>query len=198
LTIKDDHNLSFLLGHEMQNDEKSTYNQGSRQFSTAFDKNPEKVFDNMGQGTAFLSTSSANTPTRMLSFFGQANYNYNHKYLLSVTLRADGSTKFKPGHQWGYFPSVSGAWVVSDEPWWNKSLINQLKVRAAFGLAGNNDIGDDRWRYSYSINSTGGPSWNELTENGSHYYSAGSNGVELMKFSINLATGEVRVRKDRK
>ena len=99
----------------------------------------------------------------MLSFFGQANYNYKHRYLLSFTFRADGSTKFAPGHQWGYFPSISGAWVVSEEPWWNKKFMNQFKIRASYGLAGNNDIGDDLWRYQYSINANGGPSWGEST-----------------------------------
>ena len=175
LTLKEDHNLSFLLGHEMQHDQTTTNEQGSRQFSEAFDLDPAKVFDNMGQGTPYLSSSSRNTPNRMLSFFGQANYNYKHKYLLSLTMRADGSTKFAPGHQWGYFPSVSGAWVVTEEPFM-KSIkwLSQLKVRAAFGLAGNNDIGDDRWRYVYSINSNGGPSWNEQTANGEKYYSVGN------------------------
>lgn len=173
-TVKDDHNFSILVGHEMQHDQSSVTTQGSRQFTKAFDNNPEKVFDNMGQGTAYLSTSSKSTPTRMLSFFGQANYNYKHKYLLSLTMRADGSTKFAPGNQWGYFPSVSGAWVISDEAFMkNVKWLSQMKLRAAFGLAGNNDIGDDRWRYVYSINSNGGPSWNEQTENGEHYYTAG-------------------------
>lgn len=175
LTVKDDHNFSFLIGHEMQHDQTSTTTQGSRQFSAAFDNDPQKVFSNMAQGTPYLSSSSMSTPTRMLSFFGQANYNFDHRYLVSLTLRADGSTKFAPGNQWGYFPSVSGAWVLSDEPFMKSvKWLSQLKLRAAFGLAGNNDIGDDRWRYSYTINSNGGPSWNEQTENGEHYYSAGS------------------------
>ena len=175
LTVNDDHNFSFLIGHEMQHDQNRTTTQGSRQFSTAFDNDPEKVFHNMEQGTPYLSTSSMSTPTRMLSFFGQANYNYNHKYLLSLTLRADGSTKFAPGNQWGYFPSVSGAWVVSDEPFMKKvKWLSQLKLRAALGLAGNNDIGDDRWRYAYTIKGNGGPSWGEQTENGEHYYATDS------------------------
>ena len=173
-TLKDDHNISLLVGHEMQHDQTTTNQQGSRYFTEAFDKDPEKVFDSMGQGIPYLSYSAKNTPNRMMSFFGQANYNYKHKYLLSLTMRADGSTKFAPGHQWGYFPSVSGAWVVSEEPWWNKDIASQFKIRAAFGLAGNNDIGDDRWRYVYGINSNGGPSWNEGTENGEKYYSVGS------------------------
>ena len=174
-SVKDDHNFSFLLGHEMFHDQKTTTLQGSRLFSDAFDLEPEKVFKNMGQGTPYLSSSSQNTPNRMLSFFGQANYNYKHRYLISATMRADGSTKFAPGHQWGYFPSISGAWVISEEPWFNKNVVSQLKIRAAYGLAGNNDIGDDRWRYEYSIESKGGPSWGEGTVDGEKYYTAGKN-----------------------
>ena len=173
-TVKEDHNFSFLIGHEMFDDQRRTNVQRSRYFPQLI--SPEKAFDNMGLGSAYYASSTVKTPDRMLSFFGQANYNYMHKYLLSVTMRADGSTKFAPGHQWGYFPAVSGAWVVSEEPWWNKSLINQFKIRAAFGLAGNNDIGDDMWRYQYDISSNGGPSWGEsnLTENGETYYAASS------------------------
>ncbi|MBR1879845.1 MAG: TonB-dependent receptor [Prevotella sp.] len=172
LTLKDVHNFSFLLGHEMQHDQRTTTTQGSRYFSDAFDLDPQKTFNDMGQGTAYLSTSSKSTPSRMLSFFGQANYNYDHKYLLSLTMRADGSTKFAPGHQWGYFPSISGAWVISQEPFMKDvKWLSNLKLRAAFGLAGNNDIGDDRWRYVYTTNSTGGPSWNEATIDGTTYYS---------------------------
>ena len=174
MTLAEDHNFSFLIGHEMQHDQSYWSELGSRQFSEAFDQYPERVFDNLQLGTAYLSRSEKATPSRMLSFFGQANYNYKHKYLLSLTMRADGSTKFKPGHQWGYFPSVSGAWVISEEPWWNKDLISQFKLRAAFGLAGNNDIGNDRWRYVYSPEQNGGPSWNEQTANGERYYAAGS------------------------
>ena len=169
-TVKDDHNFSFLLGHEMYDDQKTTNFQASRYFPKTI--SPDKAFSNMGLGTAYQATSSITTPDRMLSFFGQANYNFAHKYLVSLTMRADGSTKFAPGHQWGYFPSVSGAWVVSEEPWWNKNLMSNFKIRASYGLAGNNDIGDDLWRYQYSINANGGPSWGEntQTENGETYY----------------------------
>ena len=171
-SVKNDHNFSVLIGHEMIDDQRRTNVQRSRYFPQFI--TPAKAFDNLGLGSAFYASSSVTTPDRMLSFFGQANYNYKHIYLLSVTMRADGSTKFAPGHQWGYFPSISGAWVLSEESWWNKSLFNTFKIRAAYGLAGNNDIGDDRWRYQYAINSTGGPSWGEsnLTENGESYYAA--------------------------
>ena len=172
LTLKEKHNFSFLLGQEVQHTQTTTNYQASRYFPQS--TSPRYAFNNMGLGSAYASTSSVTTPNRIASYFGQINYNYMHKYLLSGTMRADGSTRFAPGNQWGYFPSISGAWVISEESWWNKDVVDQLKIRAAFGLSGNNNIGDDRWRYQYNINSQGGPSWGEstTTQNGDKYYAS--------------------------
>ncbi|MCQ2221988.1 MAG: SusC/RagA family TonB-linked outer membrane protein, partial [Prevotella sp.] len=112
-TLKDVHNLSFLLGTEIQNRESSQNYSASRYFPRAF--TAQQAWNNMSFGTPYETTSSLSTPDRTASFFGQANYNYDHRYLFSVTMRADGSTKFAPGYQWGYFPSVSGAWVINKE-----------------------------------------------------------------------------------
>jgi len=111
----------------------------------------------MGQGQAWQSTSSLGTASRTTSYFGQVNYNYDHKYLLSATFRADGSSVFAPGNQWGYFPSVSGAWVMSEENWLKDvTWLDELKIRAAIGKAGNNRVDADMWRYLYGSNSEGG------------------------------------------
>lgn len=170
--IRDEHNFSFLLGQEIQHTQEKNTFQSSRYFPQGI--NPRHALNNMGLGNAYSSETSLSTPNRIASYFGQANYNYKHRYLLSATFRADGSTRFAPGNQWGYFPSISGAWVLSEEDWWNKDLIDNFKLRAAVGLSGNNNIGDDRWRYQYSINPNGGPSWGEntLTQNGDKYYAS--------------------------
>ncbi|MDE5694303.1 MAG: TonB-dependent receptor, partial [Duncaniella sp.] len=108
---------------------------------------------------------------RTTSYFGQINYNYNHKYLLSATFRADGSSMFAPGHQWGYFPSVSGAWVLSEENFLkDQTWLNELKFRAAIGKAGNNNIDADMWRYLYDTKSEGGPAFGETTQDGELWY----------------------------
>ncbi len=97
-----------------------------------------------------------------------------HKYLLSLTMRADGSTKFAPGSQWGYFPSVSGAWVASEEDFLQYNpVISNLKLRAAIGKVGNNRISNDMWRFLYTIATSGGPGFGEATENGEQYYVIG-------------------------
>ena len=168
--VNEKHNWSFLLGQEISDVQDRTNTMTNHLFPRAF--TAREAWDNMGFGTPYTSESSLSTPNRTASFFGQVSYNYKHKYLLSATFRADGSTKFAPGHQWGYFPSISGAWVISEEPFMKKvEWINQLKLRAAFGLAGNNNIDSDMWRLLYSISSTGGPGFGETTQYGEKYYS---------------------------
>jgi len=173
LTLKEDHNLSFLLGQEINHSQRRTNFMANRYFPRSF--TAQEAWDNMGFGTPYQSTTTLSTADRTASFFGQTSYNFQHKYLLSATFRADGSTKFAPGNQWGYFPSISGAWVMSEEPFMkNIKWITQLKIRAAYGLAGNNRISDDMWRVLYKINSEGGPGFGEATELGAQYY--GNNG----------------------
>ena len=172
-TLKDDHNLSFLLGQEIHHSQTRSNSMTNRYFPRGF--TATEAWNNMGFGTPYLATSSLSTADRTASFFGQASYNYKHRYLLSATFRADGSTKFAPGNQWGYFPSVSGAWVLSEEPFMKDiKWISNLKIRAAIGLSGNNRINNDMWRQLYAINSTGGPGFGETTTFGDQYY--GNNG----------------------
>ena len=172
-SLEDKHNFSFLVGQEIHHSQQTSNGLMNRYFPRAF--TAREAWNNMGFGTPYLSPSSLTTADRTASFFGQASYNFNHKYLLSATFRADGSTKFAPGKQWGYFPSISGAWVMSEEPFMKDiSWISNLKIRAAFGLSGNNRIDNDMWRVLYAINSTGGPGFGEVTPFGEQYY--GNNG----------------------
>lgn len=170
-SVNDAHNLSFLLGQELHSTQYKTTSMTNRYFP--FDITANKAWDNMNLGKNETAETFKSTPNRMASFFGQASYNYKHRYLASVTMRADGSTKFAPGYQWGYFPSISGAWVISEEPFMkNVKWVDQLKLRVAFGKAGNNNINDDLWRYLYTIESNGGPGFGEGTTGslGEDYY----------------------------
>ncbi len=76
----------------------------------------------------------------MRSYFGRLNLNWDNKYLLEANLRADGSSKFAPGHRWGYFPSVSAGWRISQEHFMEgaASWLDHLKLRASYGSLGNN------------------------------------------------------------
>ena len=177
MTIKNDHNLSFLLGQEIYHTKYKERKQTAHLFDQKVDANV--ALNNMALGQPYGpdTYTMTSTPNRTASFFGQASYNYKHKYLASATLRADGSTKFAQGKQWGWFPSISGAWVISEEPFMKDiKWIDQLKIRAAFGLAGNNNINDDLWRYLYTTQLSGGPN---LGDNvglyGAQYYGTPSN-----------------------
>lgn len=85
--------------------------------------------------------SGVNYDNKLLSFFGRINYNYKDKYLLSASLRADGSSKFGENNKWGFFPAVSAAWRMIDEEFIKQlDMFSDLKLRIGYGTAGNNRI----------------------------------------------------------
>jgi len=93
----------------------------------------------------------------LVSFYARANYGYNEKYLLTVTGRADGSSKFGDNHKFGYFPSAAIGWRISKETFLkNISWINDIKFRGSYGLIGNQNIGDQMYRTLYTPVSYGG------------------------------------------
>lgn len=93
----------------------------------------------------------------LISFFGRIQYDFKEKYLLTASLRADGSSRFGPNERWGTFPSVSGGWRLSDEPFMQGAgWLDDLKIRASYGVSGSNNIGDYDWTsnlsgYNYSL-----------------------------------------------
>ncbi len=185
-TAKEDHNFSFLAGFELQGQDSRSNQSTARFFPQLI--SPEQALANMGLGSAYQTASSESVPNRMASYFAQANYNYKHKYYLSATFRADGSSKFAEGKQWGYFPSISGAWAINEENFLKDSdVINQLKLRLAFGMVGNNAINSDQWRYLYSINSNGGPDFSGTSEYGDQYY-VSANGSTFVNRDIKWET----------
>ncbi|MBQ9462125.1 MAG: TonB-dependent receptor [Bacteroidales bacterium] len=96
-----------------------------------------------GSNTAgTMSMSNSDYETALISYFGRVGYNFADRYILAATFRADGSSLFLGENKWGYFPSVSAAWVISEEPFFAnaKDKVNMLKLRASFGETGNNNI----------------------------------------------------------
>ncbi len=83
---------------------------------------------------------------RLLSYFGRVEYNYQNKYLFSVIVRRDGTSRFGPGNKFGYFPAVSAGWVLSEESFFpSSSIVDFAKLRASYGITGNDQIGDFRF-----------------------------------------------------
>ena len=92
----------------------------------------------------------------MQSYFGRANYAYNEKYLLTATLRVDGSSKFGNNNKNGYFPSVAAAWRISEESFISKDIFQNLKLRASYGVNGNQEFTAGSTNATYEYTSTGG------------------------------------------
>ncbi|MCQ2203758.1 MAG: TonB-dependent receptor [Bacteroidales bacterium] len=108
------------------------------------------------QGTANSIENFISPNDYILSFFGRANYDFDSKYLLSATFRADGSSKFADGNRWGYFPSAALAWRVSSEEFMAKTQdwLTDMKLRVSYGTAGNNNIPSDQINQMYENKTT--------------------------------------------
>jgi len=98
---------------------------------------------NAGAQNGDVNNSGSSEQRVLESYFGRANYSFKDRYLLELVMRGDASSQFAPGHRWGYFPSISGAWKISDESFMkNVRGINNLKLRASYGSMGNvNNVG---------------------------------------------------------
>ena len=133
-----DHTVSVLAGYSAQ---KNKY----RAFGAGRDGLPEGLYV-IGAGSTTSQTTSGNAWTNsLISMFGRVMYSYADRYMLSASVRRDGSSKFADGHRWGTFPSVSVGWNVMNEDFFEpaKNVMNELKVRASYGVLGNlNGIGD--------------------------------------------------------
>jgi TonB-linked SusC/RagA family outer membrane protein len=138
--LNKNHNLNLLLGHEYLKTELVTMTSVVHGFPSSFTFNDTRTLSTQGKANAVDNNFSPHD--NLLSFFGRANYDYLGKYLLSASFRADGSSKFSPGNQWGYFPSVSAGWRISQENFMKgtSSWLSDLKLRASYGTAGNNNI----------------------------------------------------------
>ncbi|WP_046242792.1 SusC/RagA family TonB-linked outer membrane protein [Hymenobacter terrenus] len=98
-------------------------------------------YNNLGTGITNRTPSSFNNKWALASYLGRVNYAYADRYLLTLTLRADGSSRFGEGNKWGYFPSAAIGWNVNNESFFpQQSPISTLKVRASAGLTGNQNI----------------------------------------------------------
>ena len=134
------HNVSLLVGEEIL----MSKGQDATQTYIGFDgiMRGEEVFSRLGTASSSSSKNYIDPTDNMLSFFARANYDYKSRYYVSVTFRADGSTRFAREHQWGYFPSAAVAWNIAEESWMEnaQNWLSQLKLRFSYGTAGNNNV----------------------------------------------------------
>jgi len=138
LTSFGQHNLTFLLGHELT--------QSVRDGNTIYGEAGKTHYYESSFYDLTKITSPTTTPsyikTSMLSFFGRVNYSYADKYLLTASIRADGASQLAEGHKWGYFPSVALGWRIAEESFMKgtRSWLDNLKLRLSWGLSGNSAV----------------------------------------------------------
>ncbi len=137
----DKHNLNAMVGYSYYEGNGESFNMTNYDFSVE----GVKYWD-IGTGTYLKKGlasmgSSKNVTTKLFSYFGRVNYDYDNRYLLSASLRRESSSKFMKNNRWGTFWSVSGGWRISDEKFMeNASWVSDLKIRAAYGVTGNSSF----------------------------------------------------------
>ena len=141
------HSLKVMLGYQS---EKYNYKEKGA-FRSGF---PNNNLTDIDAGTVSTQTNEGFTrQLAMLSAFGRLNYDYMGKYLLEANFRADASSRFAPDQRWGYFPSVSAGWRISEEEFMTgaQDWMQNLKIRASYGVLGNQDALDDYypWMATY-------------------------------------------------
>ncbi len=136
-TFAENHKINVMAGYSYAYDRYETWGASANAFITdAFS------FWNMGGGTETPSMATSNlTDDKLTSFYGRLNYSFSNKYLVTITSRYDGSSKFSKNHKWAFFPSGSFAWNMHNEEFMqNQKLISQWKWRASYGVVGNQAI----------------------------------------------------------
>ena len=134
------HSVQGILGYTFQ--ETNSRSASMENYGFDFD---QFETNNIGAGAALqeglASMSSFRSMSRYIAFFGRLMYNYDEKYLASVSLRRDGSSKFGSDNKWGWFPAVSLGWRLNKESWFEDAAnLSDLKLRAGFGVTGNQDF----------------------------------------------------------
>jgi len=109
------------------------------------------VQDLFAGSTIGESNNSNTTKTARQNYIGRVSYNYDDRYLLDVNMREDGSPNFPKGRQYGYFPSFSGAWRVSNESFFHSAVIDELKVRGSWGKTGNDAVNPYQYLQTYQL-----------------------------------------------
>ncbi len=153
------HNLQAILGYTYQ----TRGYRGSYMYNYSFDTDFFGT-DNIGSGYALqdgmAQMSSSRSSSKYVAFFGRVMYNYADKYLASVSLRRDGSSRFGAQNKWGWFPAVSLGWRITQENFMKGvTWLDELKLRAGYGVTGNQDF--DNYRSLFLMSTNG------------HYYSNG-------------------------
>ncbi len=160
--------LNAMIGHSFQSDASSTASQTGQGF-------PSEDFNVNSVAAEYLDVTSGRTSWSMQSFMSRVTINHLGRYLVTVSARTDGSSKFAQKNRYGFFPSVSAGWVLSEEPFW-KDEKTKIKIRASVGMTGNQGgIG----QYAWIPLANGG--YNYLNESGIAFMTKGNKNLKWEK-----------------
>jgi len=145
-SIRDAHNLNFLLGYSWQREDYNGFYAGGTDAQSPY-SGPDNLqtLNNVGwwdplTGSGIRSWRGEST---RIGFFGRAQYNFKSRYFISASLRRDGSSRFGSNHKWGWFPTAAIGWSIDREKFMKSvKWLDQLKLRASYGVSGNDKIGD--------------------------------------------------------
>lgn len=141
------HDFDAMLGTETYRSEGSSLYAANGDLRTGFDTWDYAWISNGTATSTEKGLSVSGSPwdeERMISYFGRLSWNYKETYMATATLRRDGSSRFARGHRFGWFPSISAGWVISNEKFWSKlsHTVDYFKLRASWGQVGNQNIGN--------------------------------------------------------
>ena len=144
------HNVGILVGHEWQKNMSSGVGASKSQLSSGEkDELNSAVIDNK---TSYSSESFYNVE----GFFLRAQYDWSERVFASASYRVDASSNFSPKHRWGHFWSLGAGWLINKESWFRAPWVDMLKLKASIGSQGNDGIGSNRYRKTWSIRNYGG------------------------------------------
>lgn len=188
-TLKGGHDISALVGTEWSKYDGSSTEGYKTGIVPGFDDWDHAWLTNTN-GTANKSAKGAPyDPVRSMSYFARLGWSWKDRYMVNATLRADGSSKFAPGNRWGYFPSVSAGWTVSEEDFMKsaRSWMDFLKLRVSWGQVGNANI--NCWQYLAPVTTTN-VNYNFGTNGGQEGWSTGSYPSRLANEDVKWETSE--------
>ena len=152
------HNFDILVGTEYGESRPDFgFSLNATSSNSVFGDMTHAYMSYMKNNNAAAVTGTPCDDSRGMSYFGRINYNFDEKYMLSAIMRADGNSKFAPGQRWGYFPSVSAGWVISNEKFMAKTVswLDFLKLRAGWGQNGNaQTISNFQWQGAFAFNTS--------------------------------------------
>jgi TonB-dependent starch-binding outer membrane protein SusC len=145
------HNFNAVAGASWQGDDAEYLQASGKGFPN------DGVLNNLSSASQNYTIASTKTQSGLISYFGRVNYQYNQKYLLTLSARTDESSKFAVENKWAFFPTAAIGWRLSEEKFLkNASFINDLKLRASTGVTGSQNFGAYQWLTLFQATSYGG------------------------------------------